>query len=451
MSPNFGITNTLAKRLEGATWKIDNDTFQFASRRSDSRGELPWHAGAEGLAYPLLNELGETAHFAKFFKPSMASGKRIDRTRWLIDQAVFAWAPELRAAPRRILDTRVEGRPDGIDFDFCCVLSEAVAGRSWLDAKGEIMDGTWSPTVNQRVRWVEQLARGLAILEQHGICHGDVSPYNVIVTRNEQAWESSLSLIDFDGFLAPSAGELRCLHETDGGTIGTEGYFPAGLEALRKAGRSGAESKSDRYARDMLMLEMVVYDGSWEFDEPVSRYNEGHVKTLIRNANLPPCLRHLARGDIFSVRDDQRVGSCELAQRLGIAMPPRRKQHRHGQAGAGVQPRWGTTLVPAISFGLWIIVSWSFVRLIIPVSASGMGYLAQCLVHVFLFLVTLAAGAAFLAYEFMCRESPQVLEVGGMRVLLPSRRKRVFSLRAVVPVMAVIGALIIVIALLGRA
>ena len=138
----YGITNTQAKQLEGVRWSVDDVSYRFASRNGTARGEQPWFAGAEGLAYPLQDDTGTTTFFAKFFKPNMATQKRMERTQWFIDQAVFDWAPELSAAPCRVLDTRLDGRPDGIAFDFCCVLSQAVPGMTWLDAKAGIMEGT---------------------------------------------------------------------------------------------------------------------------------------------------------------------------------------------------------------------------------------------------------------------------------------------------------------------
>ena len=403
---------------------IDGECYYFATRTS--RGENPWFVGAEGRAYPLRNEAGITKYFVKFLKEDVGTAKRMKRMQWFIDQAVFNWAPELIAAPCRILDTRRDGRPDGITFDFCCVLSQAVADMTWTEAKGRIMDGTWMPTDIERMRWIDNLIRGLAVLERHGICHGDVSPNNIMVTCSRNSGSPSLQLIDFDGFVAIDAGDLGCLLESEGGTIGTEGYCPPEFDAMRQRGVSCVGHKSDRYARDLLILEMLLYDGSWAYDEPVSRWDRDDILARVRRSSLSPGLRHLGRADVFEWKQPTRPQSTELAKNLGLALPPRRKSVACHSSAPVWSPAsaWARMTAWSCCFGVWIVVSFMFVRLIAPATAMSLAYVGQCLVQVLLFGASVTAGGAFLTFRIFCNDRPQTYQIVGVLVQLPRRRAR---------------------------
>ena len=90
--------------------------------------------------------------------------------------------------------------------------------------------------------------------------HGDLSPNNIIVNLERKAGDPALYLIDFDGFVAPAAGgALEQLSYAEGGTIGTPGYHPPDLEEHVSAGVGETAPYSDRYGRDILILEFLCF------------------------------------------------------------------------------------------------------------------------------------------------------------------------------------------------
>lgn len=422
MGVRYRITNNQAHQLEGVRWVIDDECCYFATRTSPR--ENPWFAGAEGRAYPLETKAGIAKYFVKFQIKDVGTAKRMKRMQWFIDQAVFTWAPELVAAPCRVLDTRRDGRPDGINFDFCCVLSQAVSGMSWTEAKGRIMEGTWTPTHEERMRWVDNLIRSLAILERNGIRHGDISPNNVMVECSRSSGDPSLKLIDFDGFVATDARELCYLLESEGGTIGTDGYYAPEFDAMRQRGVSCIEYKSDRYARDMLILELLLYNGSWAYDKPISECDRDKIRTLLRSRSLSPGLRHLGRGDVFESKQDTRPQSTELAQHMALAIPPRRKGTSDSSSVPAASPlsTWAATVIWSCCFGVWIVISFMFVRLLAPGAATGLAYMGQILARMLLFGASVTAGGTFLTFRIVCSDRPQTYRIGGVLIELPRRR-----------------------------
>ena len=55
---------------------------------------------------------------------------------------------------------------------------------------------------------------------------------------------------------------------SEGGTFGTEGYCPPDLAAAAAEGDGSAAPYSDRYGRDMLLVELLFMDGGLSPDDP---------------------------------------------------------------------------------------------------------------------------------------------------------------------------------------
>jgi hypothetical protein len=144
-------------------WPVNGQSYRFADEEIVGGGYAPvkpWVRGTEGIAYPLENDRGEVAAFVKFFNQTRATPKRIDRTRWLVNQGIHSWTKELRGAPYAWLDTTEVGRPDGIGFDFACAIAHAVPGYTWAEQRGRIVDGEVKLNIESRRECVVNLLYG---------------------------------------------------------------------------------------------------------------------------------------------------------------------------------------------------------------------------------------------------------------------------------------------------
>src|SRR5208282_1786604 len=119
------------------------------------------------------------AAYLKFF--TRPTQKRLDRTSWLIGQQIHTWLPGLAAAPLVWVDTRHAHRPEEATLDFAGYLARSVPGKTWLELKTSIHDNSLPFPEELRWRCVCDLVFALAILEQEGIVHGDLSPNNIVV------------------------------------------------------------------------------------------------------------------------------------------------------------------------------------------------------------------------------------------------------------------------------
>lgn len=315
------------RELAGKMWRIDGGVLRFAEYQP---GTPPWQTGTEGIAYPLHSGNGIPQAYVKFFNELRITPKRTDRSKWLIQQELGKWVPELGGAPRYWVDTVTNGQPDGIGFHFACSLANAVPGVTWLEMKaaGDHLGAEF------RRECVMNLIRGLVHLEQRDIVHGDLSPNNVIVNIGAAPGEPTLYIIDFDGFVAPAAGQdLYRLSATEGGTWGTKGYCPPDLERKASNGDLSIAPYSDRYARDMLLLELLCYDESCDFEKPVCEWPVQQVRQRLERSPVPDEFAYLRRPDIFTMPEKQRPSSERLAKALAIAYPPQVKRAADGMKG----------------------------------------------------------------------------------------------------------------------
>ena len=260
------LSNIQAKALAGSLLAIGEDLFRLKDYNPAYPGQPPWRSGAEGKAYPLLARDGTVAAYLKFFTRPTQS--RLNRTAWLIGQQMHTWLPGLSAAPLLWVDTRLSPRSAEIDFDFAGYLAQAVPGETWLELKHHIVETGVSLPADVRWRCVEDLVLATAVLERADIVHGDLSPNNIVIDPAAPAGDPALCLIDFDAFVAPAAGPDRAVNLAAGGTYGTEGYCPPDLGARAAAGDGSAAPYSDRYGRDVLILELLLMDPGFSPDDP---------------------------------------------------------------------------------------------------------------------------------------------------------------------------------------
>lgn len=345
------LSQLQAKELAGKRWQLNGATYAFADYDRNAPGQPPWKTGAEGIAYPLLNGDGTPGAYVKFFDELKITPKRVRRTQWLIDQRVHTWADELRGAPGIWVDTKSDGSPDGVGFDFTCSLAEAVPGRTWLELKLDVVDGVARLNDDLRRRCVENLLHGLLFLERNGLVHGDLSPNNIIVDIDAQPGDPTLYLIDFDAFLAPDAGELASLSAAEGGTFGTQGYCPPALEQFAQTDPSKAAPFSDRYARDMLLLELICFDSDCDFEEPPTEWSRDLLLSRLSASSLGRNLPHLQDEGVFRITEEKRPDTKDLSRALGISTPPRVKR-------PSVRPMHGRTEGGEVRQLLSVVENW---------------------------------------------------------------------------------------------
>lgn len=411
-----------AKDLAGRSWKINDRTYRLAEYNGATFG-----GGRESIGIGLYDEQGRLTAYFKSFVGIFLSHKRVARTKWLIAADLPSLGPEFRGAPRQWLDTRQDGRPQGIIFDFTGYLMEAVPGMDWRDLKESIASGEPELSASFRKRCVEGLLRALAVLERRGILHGDISPNNLKVHLTAAEREPAVYLLDFDGFAAPSAGELGRLTTDEGGVFGTEGYCPPDLSAESENERHNVAPYSDRYGRDMLLLELFCFDWTLPYDLPPAEWPRELLANRLRQADLARTFSYLCRPDLFALPEDERPSTTELAYAFGINVPPPvKRRSRPTTSTAGFRPRetaLNSLLQSALRL-LWFLCAahWA----VVSYKVSGWFISADSgLVPLGLRLVVAASLLLGGLYALSClafaEEQPQVVDIAGLRLEIPAR------------------------------
>ena len=319
------LSNTQAKALAGSFLAIGEEIYRFKDYDPAYPGQPPWRSGAEGKAYPLLGRTGSVVAYLKFF--TRPTQKRLNRTAWLIGQQIHTWLPELAAAPLLWVDARLGSRSPKLDFAFSGYLAQAVPGETWLELKHRMVGAGTAFPEDLRWRCVEDLILATAVLEQANIVHGDLSPNNIVVDLDAPPDEPALYLIDFDAFVAPAAGPDQTIDMADGGTYGTEGYCPPDLGSRADVGDGSVAPYSDRYGRDILMLELLFMDSVLSPDDCASSWNRDTLRRqhAAWRASCDPArcqaLAHLELPEVFSLPEPQRPTSAHLAAGLGLELP----------------------------------------------------------------------------------------------------------------------------------
>jgi diketogulonate reductase-like aldo/keto reductase len=319
------LNNTQAKALAGSFLAIGEEVYRFRDYDPAYPGQPPWRSGAEGKAYPLLGRDDAVVAYLKFF--TRPNGKRLNRTAWLIGQQMHTWLPGLAAAPLLWVDTRLGVRAAEIGFDFAGYVAQAVPGETWLELKNRMRDaGTFLPAAF-RWRCVEDLVLATAVLERALVIHGDLSQNNIVIDPDAPRGEPALCLIDFDAFVALAAGSNQAIDAAAGGTYGTEGYCPPDLSARAAVGDGSVAPYSDRYGRDMLILELLLMEPGLSPDDPPAQWNRDELQRRYAawRASCDPArwqpLAHLETPQVFSLAEQQRPTSTQLAAALGLELP----------------------------------------------------------------------------------------------------------------------------------
>ncbi len=403
--PILKLSQNQARELAGRSWAVNGQTYQFVGFDPSIPGQPPWKTGAEGKAFPLTNGNGRTALYAKFFKSQ--NQKRFDRTTWLTNQRIHEQGRGLDAAPMLWADSRSVGRPAGVNFDITACCARAVPGETWKELKYRIQTRLAVFPENLRWRCIEDLLKAAAALEKIRIIHGDFSDNNIIIDLQATARGTpALYLIDFDAFVALDEPDLTLTLE-EGGTYGTEGYHPPDLAKRVAGGDRSVAPYSDRYARDMLLLELLLYSGQFSPDDPPTKWTvDSRLRREYdaRKARCPQLLQattqYLRMPDVFQASEVNRPSSTRLlgdsASRIAKPVPPRPKRARptakRPQAPAPkpsprpISPRtkkpsrlvYAMVILSVVVLGIWLAERHSPRRQVIPAQgAEGLSRVAR--------------------------------------------------------------------------
>jgi len=117
---------------------------------------------------------------------------------------------------------------------------------------------------------------------------------------------------------------------------GAEGkaYCPLDIATAASAGDVSAAPYSDRYGRDMLILEFFLMGNGLPSDDPLIRWNREQLQRQFaawRARSDPKCVRTLCHLDpltVFDLTETERPASVDLAISLGLSLPERRVLRR---------------------------------------------------------------------------------------------------------------------------
>lgn len=306
------ITPRQARCLAGSRWNFGGEIYTF--------GKKPL-SGGEAFLYPLVNESNQVAAYARFLLNSSANTReRFERTQWLMGQQLHKRSSVFRAAPYAWLSTFELGRPPGCPHDFVATIHAAVPGRSWRSIKQGTESNQGMLSDACRVMAAKTLIAHLATMEfvgPEGFIHGDVSDGNFLI----DAATKSCHLIDYDAFVYTTSSLLRYPRLTVemGGAKGTPGYMPPALE---ESTAEEAFPYSDKFGRDMLLIELLAFQpGDPALASP--RYWSEFETTLVKLEQLarPLGLTHLLDPSVFVLDESERPSSKELAIAAGCRMP----------------------------------------------------------------------------------------------------------------------------------
>ena len=158
-------------------------------------------------------------------------------------------------------------------------------------------------------RWVDGIGSGLAYLHEKGVVHRDVSPANVLVSRN-----GTVKITDFGVSLAARDGQA------DWGTrAGKSGYL-----APERIGGEEATASSDLFAAGVISVELLLSRRLFEGDAP-----EGTLDAIRRfdalTLPLPgisPALAGVLRKSLAAIPADRYPGAAEFLVDLARVGPP---------------------------------------------------------------------------------------------------------------------------------
>jgi len=107
-------------------------------------------------------------------------------------------------------------------------------------------------------------------------------------------------------------------------------YCPPDLAVAAAEGDGSVAPYSDRYGRDMLLIELLVMDCGLSPDDPPSRWSGEQLQRRYTawqaraDARCAPILPHLNPTELFTLGERDRPASAKLAADLELSLPTRR-------------------------------------------------------------------------------------------------------------------------------
>lgn len=208
--------------------------------------DMPYgQEGREGTVYKLINGAGESSAL-KVFRPAFRKPSAMKLTELMADMKDLSG---LRVWSRTILNPLE-------DMELLGQYPELLysAHMPWIEGK------TWSEfmldreviTPEQSLKLATVLVSTMAVLEQAGIAHADLSAANLlIVNANQESGDMSVELVDVEGMYA------KQLEEPDNLPEGATGYTPV---FHREYGDWSPQS--DRFAGGILFAEMLAWSST---------------------------------------------------------------------------------------------------------------------------------------------------------------------------------------------
>ena len=312
MTDYISITPRQAKVLSGKTWSMWGKRYKL--------GPQP-RIGGEAFLYSVHDYTGQCVAYLRFLSNRFVTDARLKRTHWMITSQLSASSSVFLAAPYHWAHTSEIGRPEGVDLDFSATLHAVVPGESWreIKARTEQRNNTL-PSIAKRVRIAKNLIANFAAMEtyggQGGFVHGDPSDGNLVIDVSTE----KCHFVDFDAFVynVPQNPYPR-LTLALGGVKGTPGYMPPALEG---ANTDYAFAYSDKFGRDMLLIELLTFaDGDpvdvspsgWQDHELTRKRLHPHAESL--------GLTHLLSDEVFTLAEEKRPTSREMAVAASCRMP----------------------------------------------------------------------------------------------------------------------------------
>jgi eukaryotic-like serine/threonine-protein kinase len=202
----------------------------------------------------------------------------------------------------QVFDFGLEGDAHFLAMEYVEGWNLAQAGAQARQLHVPIPPGVWR-------HWVEGLWSGLAYLHEKGIVHRDVSPSNVLVSRN-----GAVKLTDFG--ISRGAGEVRGI---EGAHAGKSGY----LSPERVLG-DGATPSSDLFAAGVISVELLLgrrlFEGE-DTEETLKRIVQFDEGTLTF-AGVSPDTAGVLRKSVAAAPSDRYPTAGEFLVALAEVGPP---------------------------------------------------------------------------------------------------------------------------------
>jgi serine/threonine protein kinase len=236
-------------------------------------GTPPYIGGGEGLVEPLRHQQSGAMYMLKCFYQPTDERRRRAKIACELGLARGGAADVLAGAPLTLIDSQLgKGVPFAVVSKWC----DGEDWRKFRNKANERRDGHCAPpdwpSLKTRLLWAYGLTRAIALLEEKGVVHVDISPGNVMVSERPDG--AHISLIDFDGYCAPGLGVTKSLVQ------GAPSY------AAREIRQGKPELGSDRVGMALIVQEFLVSghplfgSGSFEAGYSADDLERGYVKSL---------------------------------------------------------------------------------------------------------------------------------------------------------------------------